>query len=162
MEDIDELIRRISRLDVNDILLSVWKRADVQEFIIQLNTEGQPTSQLFEDGIDSLGNPITGLGGSNWLEGGSYSPFTVAKKREAGQRTDHPTLKSTGGFYRSFVVVPSSKGFKVTANFDVGEDNLLDVMANGVEVTGLTEKNTLILLDFIEPLFSKEFANRLL
>jgi len=154
MKDFERLLKNVNNLDLNDIFLSMWKRNDVQDTIIELNTEGEPTSQLYELGIDSLGNTL-----------GKYAPSTIQGtsnfkgKAEKGQRFDHITLKDTGEFYKSFKVIPNSKGFMITANPNKDDSNLFEDF--GVNIVGLTKSNVLVLLDFIEPLFSKEFEKRL-
>ena len=63
--------------------------------VISLNTEGEPTSQLYELGEDSLGKALQG---KTILKGGEYTPFTKSIKQEKGQRFDNPTLKDSGAF----------------------------------------------------------------
>lgn len=48
----------------------------------------------------------------------SYAPYatrTIKKKIRKGQPFDRVTLKDTGKFYESFIVVPGLKGFSVEA-----------------------------------------------
>ena len=148
MKDFDRLLGNIQKLDLNDIFLSMWRRNDVQDYIIELNTEGEKTSQLFELGVDSQGNRL-----------GDYSGFTKNIKASKGQRIDHITLKDTGEFYKSFKVTPNKKGFRISANPNKEDNNLFDDF--GIDIVGLTKENVKLLLDFIEPMFSKEFEKRL-
>ena len=148
MKDFDRLLANVQRIDLNDVFLAMWKRNDVQDYIIELNTEGENTSQLFELGIDSEGNRL-----------GDYSGFTKNIKTSKGQRIDHITLKDTGEFYKSFKVTPNKNGFRISANPNKDDSNLFDDF--GVDIVGLTKENVLKLLDFIEPMFSKEFERRL-
>ena len=148
MKDFDRLLANVQRIDLNDVFLAMWKRNDVQDYIIELNTEGENTSQLFELGIDSEGNRL-----------GDYSGFTKNIKASKGQRIDHITLKDTGEFYKSFKVTPNKNGFRISANPNKDDSNLFDDF--GVDIVGLTKENVLKLLDFIEPMFSKEFERRL-
>ena len=55
MNDFEGLLSKIRKFNVDSILREVWRNPRVQNFIIDLNTEGKPTSQLFEKGEDSLG-----------------------------------------------------------------------------------------------------------
>ena len=76
------------------------------------------------------------------------------KKKEKGQRYDHPTLKNSGRFYKSFVVKVDSKGMQVMADFNVtgddgGSGNILDSLKNGLNVLGLTEENKGLLRDML-------------
>ena len=144
MKDIERLLNNVSNLDLNDVLFQMWRRNDTQDYIIELNTK----DQLFDDGIDSLGSEL-----------GDYTPYTKQIKSEKGQRYDHITLNDTGEFYKSFKVVPSKKGFKITANPNKDDTNLFQEF--GVDIVGLTKENVFKLLDFIEPMFSKEVEKRL-
>ena len=105
MQDFERLLKNVNNLNINDIFFELWSDNRVQNYIIDLNTEGENTSQLYELGVDSLGNSL-----------GEYSPFTIPFKVEKGQRFDHVTLKDTGGFYESFMVTPLKTGFKIDAN----------------------------------------------
>jgi len=150
MKDIERLLNNVNKLDVNDVLLAMWKRNDTQDYIVELNTK----EQLLEEGIRSDGSEI-----------GEYTTNTIVGtsqykgKIEKGQRYDHITLNDTGEFYKSFKVVPSKKGFKITANPNKEGTNLFTEF--GVDIVGLTKESVFKLLDFIEPLFSKEVAKRL-
>ena len=97
-----------------------------KDYIIELNTEGEKTSQLFELGVDSQGNRL-----------GDYSGFTKNIKASKGQRIDHITLKDTGEFYKSFKVTPNKKGFRITANPNKDDSNLFDDF--GVDIVGYKE-----------------------
>ena len=137
------------RIDEDAVWFQVIDR-EVQFEIIRLNTE----DQLFEEGIDSNSDRLEGFGGKNYLVGGEYAPYTVMKKIEKGQRYDHPTLKNSGRFYKSFVVKVDSKGMQVMADFNVtgddgGSGNILDSLKNGLNVLGLTEENKGLLRDML-------------
>ena len=148
MKDIERLLRNVNNLDINDILFTLWNDNKVQNYIIDLNTEGEQTSQLYNLGIDSEGNNL-----------GEYSPYTIQFKVEKGQRFDHVTLKDTGDFYETFVVKPNKKGFEIVANPNKDDDNLFEIY--GKEIVGLTEDNKTILLGFIKEDFNKELEKRL-
>ena len=153
MNDFEGLLSKIRKFNVDSILREVWRNPRVQNFIIDLNTEGKPTSQLFEKGEDSLGVSL-----------GDYSPFTKAIKAEKGQRLDHITLKDTGDFYETFDVIPFLKGFRLEANGDKGGgDNLLDPPPDGFgkDIVGLNEENIIILGEFIRPFFIAVAKKRL-
>ena len=145
MKDFERLLNNVNKLDVNDVLLAMWKRNDTQDYIIELNTK----EQLLNEGIRSDGSEI-----------GEYTPYTKQLKSEKGQRIDHITLNDTGEFYKSFKIVPSKKGFKITANPNKDDTNLFTEF--GVDIVGLTKESVFKLLDFIEPMFTKELEKRLL
>jgi hypothetical protein len=148
MKDFERLLNNLNKLDINDIFFSLWDDNKVQNFIIELNTEGKPTSQLYELGVDSEGDSI-----------GEYSPYTIQFKVDKGQRFDHITLKDTGDFYETFKVNPSKKGFEIVANPNKDDDNLFEIY--GKEIVGLTKDNQKLLLAFVETDFNKELEKRI-
>ena len=95
----------VSDLELNEVAFEIASEKEVKDLVIRLNTKGAKTSQLFELGEDSLGDSL-----------GEYSPFTVEKKKDKNQPFDRITLKDTGEFYNSFVVVPYRGGFTIKAN----------------------------------------------
>lgn len=149
MKDLERLLKNLNKLDINDIFFTLWKDNRVQNFIVDLNTEGKPTSQLYELGIDSQGNTL-----------GEYSPYTIQFKIDKGQRFDHVTLKDTGDFYETFKVKPTKKGFEIIANPNKDDDNLFEIY--GKEIVGLTEENKTILLAFVKEDFERELEKRML
>ena len=110
-----------------------------QDEIIRLNT----IDQLFDEGIDSLGESL-----------GVYQPFTIALKQKNGQPTDRVTLKDTGDFYKSFVVIVNADSFDIDADdFSKYDRPLFEVY--GEDVAGLTDFNKqrikeVILVKYIE------------
>jgi len=146
MKDIERLLNNVNKLDVNDVLLAMWKRNDTQDYIVELNTE----EQLYDEGIRSDRSQI-----------GEYTAYTKQLKSSGtgDKKIDHITLKDTGEFYKSFRVKPSKKGFKITANPNKDDTNLFTEF--GVDIVGLTKESVFKLLDFIEPMFSKEVEKRL-
>jgi len=136
------LLKSIIKLDVDTIALEITKRRSFKTLVINLNTEGEPTSQLFELGEDSLGKKLKG---KNILKDGEYTPFTVGKKKRKGQRTDHPTLKDSGAFYMSFQVIPFKGGFRIEADPIAGDTNLFDEL--GKDIVGLNEENLQVVIN---------------
>lgn len=141
MSGFEKLLIKVNKYDVDKILFEVWSDIKVQLFIEQLNTEGQPTSQLMNQGVDSKGVSL-----------GKYSPFTVQIKLNKGQRIDHITLKDTGEFYESFDIRPFLKGFIINAQGQKDDDNLFEIY--GEEILGLTNENIKILSEFIAPFYT--------
>lgn len=109
------------------------KDQQILDLIIELNTR----EQLFNQGVNSDGTPLT-------LIGGRYSESTIegvpgkfAGKRELGLPTDHVTLFQTGDFYASWrVFLDSNNDFEITNNPIKDGVNILDRW--GVRVLGLT------------------------
>jgi hypothetical protein len=154
MKDFERLLKNINSLDIDDIFKTLWSDSKVQNYIIDLNTEGKPTSQLYELGIDSKG-VILGEYATSTIIGTSLFEGKIDK----GQRFDHVTLKDTGGFYETFVVIPKAKGFELKANPLVGDSNLFKDW--GDDIVGLTKVNQELLIVFIETDFNKELEKRL-
>ena len=141
LKGIISYLELFARLNVNDIAFQIASLDAHKRFVIRLNTEGEPTSQLYELGEDSLGASL-----------GDYSPNTIEGtasylgKKAKGQRTDHITLKDTGDFYKSFVVTPYKGGVRIEADPLKDDTNLFDEF--GKEIVGLSKENTELLADF--------------
>jgi len=132
-----------AKLDLDDIAFQIANSTEHKKFVIRLNTEGEPTSQLFNLGEDSLG---VRLHGETSLIGGEYSPSTLKDKRGKGQQLTPPTLKDTGAFYDSFKVVAFKGGFRIEANPIKDDTNLFDEF--GEEIVGLNKENLDLLTEF--------------
>jgi hypothetical protein len=137
-----QLLNTIAQLDETKIINAILNDKDFQEFIIRLNTKGEPTSQLFEEGIDSLSISL-GNYAATTIEGTS----SFEGKKDKGQRFDHITLEDTGEFYKSFKIEVSNGGFKMTANPVKDNSNLFDDF--GENIVGLTKENLQIVIDAI-------------
>ena len=123
LESLKDILNKAINLDE----VKAWYFAidiDLQNNIIKLNT----IDQLFNDGIDSLGDSL-----------GEYSPFTVELKKAKGQPTNRITLKDTGDFYKTFKVEVKDDSFFINANPIKEDTNLFDDF--GSEIVGLTEDN---------------------
>lgn len=154
MKEARKLLENLNKFNLNDVFFAVWNRNDVQDFIIELNTKGEPTSQLYELGEDALGKSL-GEYSINTIEGTS----NFEGKKSKGQRYDHITLNDTGAFYESFKVNPTKRGYKITVN----DSNDL-VKDFGVEIIGLSKENIDLLLDteWVKDAFEKELTRNLL
>ena len=124
---IDKL-QSVADLELNEVAFKIASEKEVKDLVIRLNTK----DQLFELGQDSLGDSL-----------GEYSPFTVEKKKDKNQPFNRITLKDTGEFYNSFVVVPYRGGFIIKANPIKEDSNLFDDF--GTDIIGLNETNLSIL-----------------
>jgi len=100
----------------DDIIEEITKQKETQEFLIFVLQE-----QLFQTGEDGKGVPI-----------GMYSPFTIAIKKRKGQPTDRVTLKDTGDFYRSYVIIPFNGGFTIDADGEKEDKNLFDIYGDDI------------------------------
>ena len=142
LEGLSTRLDKIISVDVTLIIENILRDEGFQRFIIELNTKGQPTSQLFEEGIDALGVSL-----------GQYAPTTIEGtanfegKKEKGQRFDHITLSDTGKFYKSFAIKVQNGGFLIVADPNRGDTNLFDDF--GKNVVGLTDNNLQIVIDAI-------------
>ncbi len=133
-KSLTDKLQRVADLELNEVAFKIASEKEVKDLVIRLNTQGEKTSQLFELGEDSLGDSL-----------GSYSPFTIEKKKKKGQPTNRITLKDTGEFYSSFNVVPYRGGFTIKANPIKEDSNLYDDF--GADIIGLNEENLQILRD---------------
>ena len=141
-------LQGIVDLELNEVAFKIASEKEVKDLVIRLNTQGEKTSQLFELGEDSLGDSL-----------GSYSPFTIEKKKKKGQPTNRITLKDTGEFYSSFNVVPYRGGFTIKANPIKEDSNLYNDF--GVDIIGLNEENLQILRDVYKDKVLEEIRKRI-
>ena len=141
-----DLSNKFKALDINVLINTILSRPEFKKLIIQLNTKGQPTSQLFELNVDSTGVQLSSIGGD-------YSPFTLEKAREEGRPkkgASNINLYDTGEYYDSFKVdFPSLAAdyFLILSNPQKDETNLEDDWGQNLE--GLTEKNLELLQEKI-------------
>ena len=147
--------KKAANMDV--IFQEIVSEKELQQFAIELNTEGQPTSQLFEKGVDSFSVSLGDYAGTT-IEGTS----SFQGKKDKGQRFDHITLKDTGKFYSTFVIVTGGNAFlmKITANPNRDDTNLFDDFGKGI--VGWTDENLQLIIDAIRekivPLIKKKMA----
>lgn len=140
-----KVLNSIKNLDIDSIAYEIANTNTFQTLVISLNTEGTPTSQLYEKGEDSRGRSLKEIAGNPNTDSG-YSPFTIREKQSKGQRTDHITLKDTGDFYLSFTVRPFKGGFSIDADPIKDEDDLFKVW--GEDVVGLNVENLGIITEY--------------
>lgn len=143
MERLLNLAKRAMALDENYLLNIILADVELQKAILDLNRIGQ----LFEQGVNSQGVPLKEIGGSMFTESG-YSPYTIMIKEEKGQRTDHITLRDTGAFYGSFVLILGDKEFIIDAD-PIKEDGTDLFREWGEDILGLTEESREILKGFV-------------
>lgn len=136
---IRNVLQSVLDLDVDEIALEIAKTKEFKTLVIKLNTEGKPTSQLFELGEDSEGRSLESIGGP-------YAPFTVQQKILKGQPTDRITLKDTGDFYMTFKIIPFKGGFRILADPIKDDTNLFEEW--GEDIVGLNEINLQIVIEF--------------
>lgn len=130
-----DLVKNGKGLDENAALFFVFSQNDIQLFAIELNTGGPNDSkygQLFLQGIDSEGIPLSDTGGD-------YSPITVQMKRFDGLPFDRITLYQEGDFYKSWDFAQEKDGFILTANTIKDGTDLQDRW--GSNIVGLTDES---------------------
>lgn len=151
-----EPLRNIAKffisLDVDKIAFEIAKTGVHSVLVIQLNTAGKPTSQLYEKGEDSKGKKLADIGGE-------YSPLTKDIKQAKGQPIDRVTLRDTGQFYMSFTVTPFRGGFTIDANPIKDETNLFKEW--GEDIVGLNDENLQILIDYYKDEFLEKIRKKL-
>jgi len=158
MKRLIRLLKAFLKLNVDQIAIGIYQQDDVQNLIIELNTQ----NQLFDKGEDSIGATLESIGGP-------YSPVTIEGlpgpggflgKRERGLPFDRITLFDSGDFYGSFKVVPFLGGFRIEADtVKDGRDLKIDW---GQNIIGLQNESKKILIELIRPKFKAEVIRRLL
>jgi hypothetical protein len=126
-------------LDENKIINQILSNKSFQEFIIDLNTEGQ----LFDKGINSLGVKLSDIGGL-------YSPVTIELSKAKGRPKKSASsinLFDTGDYYKSFKIVLFNDSFDIVSDPIKNDSNLFDDW--GKEIEGLTEENLQKVIDAI-------------
>ena len=96
--------------NIDAILAEIVASKEFQDLAIQLNTKGQPTSQLYEQGVDSLSVSLGKYAGTT-IEGTA----NFEGKKDKGQRFDHITLADTGRFYSTFKIETGGNSFLFNA-----------------------------------------------
>ncbi len=139
-ESLYTYLTNLSTIEENAIWFEVIDR-ETQFEIIRLNTD----DQLYDDGVRSDGSFLP-----------DYSERSV---REFGKREGHINLKDTGEFYQSFRVKVDKWGMFIAAD-DVKEDTVL-TERYGIDILGLTEENTQVLISMIKDKYIKELHERL-
>lgn len=163
-----EIVKRITKnvrgLDKANILKQSLDNSQIQQDIINLNTE----SQLYDKGIDADGNSL-----GEYSRATIYGTSAYEGKISKGQPYDRVTLKDTGAFYESFSMkltndgfiisantikgggsielsssIPSTKGKKYTVNIDGG-----DLQEKYGHIIGLTSESLSEVRGWIKPIF---------
>jgi len=157
------LLNSILKLNIDAIALEITRNNLFKTLVISLNTEGSPTSQLYELGEDSFGKKLSG---KTIAIGGEYTPFTKQLKQEKGQPTDRITLKDTGDFYMSFQVIPFSGGFTIEADGfkkglegGAGNTDLFEEFGN--DILGLNQQNLQIIIEFYKNAIQEKVRQKL-
>lgn len=148
---LSRLINNVSNLTVNSIAFEVFKRKEIQEFIIDLNTEGQ----LFAKGIGVDGEVV-----------GFYSLTTELISRGRSGKgfpkgfNDPYNFYNTGDFFRSFRIRVTKTGFIIGADTaDLEQDNII---RDEKQILGLTDESKAQLVKKILPLLVKQVREELL
>ena len=142
MNSIEVIANNFRKLSFDTIFTRVFKRKDVEDFIIDLNTRGQ----LFE-GVDSEGTRLDKIGGE-------YKDSTVKRKSRQGLPTDRVTLFDKGDFYSSFDV-EVKKGFLII-EADTKKRSVDLQERWGTKLLGLTDENFKLLQDFVTTVWVDE------
>lgn len=131
-------LERFTQINETEILQQIFRSTELQELIIELNTQ----DQLFEKGEDKLGRRLDAIGGG-------YSFYTIALKQQKGQPTDRVTLKDTGAFYDSFkVVVPSGEDYIIIIANPIKDGKDINEEWGGY-IIGLQQENIYKVIDYI-------------
>ena len=143
-------IERLSKIDLNQILVAIFQQKDIQDFILNLIKQ----DQLRDKGV-SEENILLGV----------YSPYTeqINPEKQAGT---HYTLFDTGAFYDSMFIsvladsiIINGDGQKVDSH-GVVTDLFVKFNDKG-NILGLTPENMEKLIDEIYPLIYGSFERLL-
>lgn len=144
MEALTTLLKRVTKLDSGKLINKATDKT-VQKFIIQLNTEGQPTSQLFSLHVDSVGKAIF----SSVRNRGTYSSRTERISQGKKKTNDPYTLKDSGDFYASFKVTKEKTA--IIINADPTKETTDLFQEYGDDIVGLTDENLQLLINELLP-----------
>lgn len=146
MIDIIDFAEKVLRISPAQLLFNVLSRADVQAYIINLNTE----DQLKTRNEDSLGVKLYKIGGE-------YSIKTQFLKQTKAQNV---TLYDTGDYYESYAVIPlRNAAFDIVSNTTIHGDDLKDRWGDNIE--GLNNENLKKAKIFIEEKIIEELESLL-
>jgi len=146
-EAIRKLTDRVAKLDENKLVNIYISDDTVKEFILDLNR----VEQLFKDGIQSDGSPLTStnntpgyysLSTQEYYAGKTFSYKGQSKQKIFGEKY---FLYNEGKFFSTFVIVPQKDGFLIDANPQRERTNIIEEY--GKEIIGLTDENLQIFIN---------------
>ena len=130
---------------MNEILLELWNDPNVQNRIIELNTEEQ-----LKLGIRSDGKFMPPYRNKRYLS---------AKRQVYGQTPfDRINLRLRGEFYDTWKVFGTLVALFIDAKTMIHGRDFIDEY--GLEILGLTDENLQKLIEFIKPLIIEKFINK--
>lgn len=119
-------------LKPQNIWLNVFAKPEIRRFIIVTLIQEE---QLFEQGIDETGGPITNADNGRT----TYSKLTEVLSGGRKKMGDHYTLLDSGDFYKSMVITLGTNFFEINADPIKNDDNLFTKFGEGI--IGLTEES---------------------
>lgn len=140
---IDKVIQHFQSFE--ERLDSIIRQAleENESAVIELNIY----SQLYDEGIRSDGTPVKP----------KYTKLTVQIKQQLNQPTDRVTLRDTGNFHESFMIVFEDDSFHFTST-DSKTAHLTSKY--GKKIFGLTEENLAkVIKQYVTPLVEYEIKN---
>ena len=154
------LANEIIQTDINKIVNSILKNTDFNQFVLDLNR----IDQLFEQGIQIDGSPVTSSGPNN----GTYSKASESlsqglsfkykdsstKRKIAGEPFN---FVNTGEWFNSFRLIIKDDSFIIQAVNVHG----IDMEAAYGQLLGLTDESMQELINAIAPILRQRLINRL-
>lgn len=132
---IKRVCQNISLLDRDRILMEIFDKPDIQEFVIRLQK-----TQMYDEGIDSKGITL-----------GDYSEASV---KIFGKRPGHIQVYDTGQFYESIKIKNEPDQKIIEANtIKVAWDGAVDLLDRWANLLGLTENSLSQLREYVKPIF---------
>lgn len=140
---IDKVIQHFQSFE--ERLDSIIRQAleESESAVIELNIY----SQLYDEGIRSDGKPVRP----------KYVKNTIKIKQKLNQPTDRVTLRDTGNFHESFLIIFEDDSFYITSTDSKTQDL---VKKYGKKIFGLTEENlSKVIKQYVTPLVEYEIKN---
>ncbi len=119
-------------LKPENIWLNVFAKPQIRNFIIVTLIQEE---QLFNQGIDETGAPITNADNGRT----TYSKLTEILTNGRKKEGEHYTLLDSGDFYKSMVITLGTNFFEINADPIKDNDNLFTKFGEGI--IGLTDES---------------------
>lgn len=134
-------------LKPQNIWLKVFSKPEIRKFVIE---ELIQNDQLTDQGIDETGSAIVNADNGRT----TYSKMTEILSGGRKKEGEHYTLKDTGEFYNSMIMILGSNFFEINADPIKDNENLFSKFGEGV--IGLTDESRTKLAERLRIEYLKE------
>lgn len=139
-----KIVNNISNLSVNSLAQEVFKDRGIQEFIIDLNTNGQ----LFAEGVGVDGKIV------------GYYSFVTSLINPSKKFNTKYNFKDTGEMFNSFKVKVDNTGFIIDADAEKLVES--EIIESENKILGLTNESKIELVKEIIPLLVNQIRKEIL